>query len=380
MEILVADESRAVRAMTRAALQQTRFSTGTVREAEAGDQLTTWIHVRPAGSALLVVDWDLPGMDGLALMDALEELRGLDEIAVLFCVNRAQVSLAESAVRRGARGYLVRPFSDEEFRAKLEAIGAQEPASQSSQPSDVLKDILTTVRAREELPSILCLPSAVISELFAVSTRLRHVAGETLVWPGQGISSLFFITAGDVEVSPADGKPCYVRGTGDCFAERAFVCGEPSRIGVRARTTVDILQVPKVRMVDLARRHASVRTFLAALLEKPGPAAAPMSELNGTFESLPFADLLQFLHSASKTGLLLLDEGGVQGVLYFSRGEAHDAQTGEKTGEEAFFEMSKWVRARFEFRSCESAGSRTLNRPTLRMLMEAFDPAVAPAA
>ncbi|HVR84628.1 MAG TPA: DUF4388 domain-containing protein [Planctomycetota bacterium] len=380
MEILVADDSRAVRAITRAALQQTRFATGTLREVEAGEQLTTWMHVRPAGPALLVVDWDLPGMDGLALMDALEELGALDEIGVLFCINGAQSSLAESAVRRGARGYLVRPFSDEEFRAKLESIGAHDPAPRNTPPSDVLKDIVTTVRARQELPSILCLPSAVISELFAVSTRHRHLAGETLVWPGQGVSSLYFITAGEVEVSPADREAPYVRATGDCYAERAFVCGEPARISVRARTAVDVLQVPKVRMVELARRHASVRAFLAALLEKPGPAVTDPSELNGTLESLPFADLLQFLHGARKTGLLLLEEGGVQGVLYFSRGEAHDAQAGDKTGEGAFFEMSRWARARFEFRSCESAGRRTLDRPTMKMLMEAFDPAAAPAA
>jgi CheY-like chemotaxis protein/CRP-like cAMP-binding protein len=380
MQILLADESRTVRAITRAALQQTRFANESLREAESGDQVMTWIHMRAVGPSLLVIDWDLPGMGGLDLMDRLEELGLLDEIGVLFCVNRAQTSLAQAAVDRGARGYIVRPFSDDDLRGKLDAIAARELATRSSQPSDILKEIVTTVRARQELPSILSLPSSVISELFTGSTRLRHATGETLVWPGQGISSLSFITAGEVDVCPADQEPAYIRGTGDCFAERAFVCGEPSRVTVRARTTVDVLHVPKVRMVELARRHASVRAFLAALLEKPGPAAVEESELTGTLESLPFADLLQFLNATRKTGLLLLEEGAVQGVLYFSRGEVHDAQVGDKTGEEAFFEMSRWARARFDFRAGESAGQRTLERPTLRMLMEAYDQTVVPAA
>jgi hypothetical protein len=236
----------------------------------------------------------------------------------------------------------------------------------------VLRDIVTCVRARQELPSLLSLPSTVISELFAVSVRVHTIPGETLVWPGQQVSGLAFITAGEVDVCPSDGGASYVRGTGDCFAERAFVCGEPARVTVKARTTVAIVQVPKVRMVELARRHAAVRSFLSALLREPEPAAAPESELMGSLESLPFSDLLQFLNATRKTGLLLLEGDGVQGVIYFSQGEAHDAQAGELGGEAAFFAMSGWARGRFQFRGGESAGRRTLERPTLRLLMDAY--------
>jgi hypothetical protein len=123
-----------------------------------------------------------------------------------------------------------------------------------------------------------------------------------------------------------------------------------------------------------------VRAFLAALLEMPGPAAVETSEFTGTLESLPFLELLQFLNAARKTGLLLLEDGGIQGVLSFCRGEAQDARTGEMSGEDAFFEMSRWAKARFEFKSCASVGERTLERPTMRMLMEALDRVAVPAA
>src|SRR5260221_6199013 len=117
MQILVADESRAVRAITRSALQQTRFGADAVRDAEAGDQVLSWIHTRPAGTSFVIADWNLPGMNGFALMDRLEELRIVDEVGVLFCVNELQVPLAQAAVQRGAAGYIVRPFSDEDLRA-----------------------------------------------------------------------------------------------------------------------------------------------------------------------------------------------------------------------------------------------------------------------
>ncbi|MBV8878899.1 MAG: response regulator [Planctomycetaceae bacterium] len=367
MQVLLADESRAVRAMTRAALQQSRFAGDSLRDAEAGDQLLSWIHMRPAGPALVVVDWDLPGMNGLQLMDTLEELRQLDEVGVLFCVNRSQAALAETAVQRGARGFIVRPFSDDELRAKLESIAETRRAA----PSDVLRDIVTSVRARAELPGLLSLPSAVISELFAVSTRVRTLAGETIVWPGQQVNGLSFITAGEVDVQPASGS-AYVRATGECFAERAFVCGEPARVTVRARTAVDVVQVPKERMVELARRHAAVRAFLTALLEPPAREAASDSELSGTLESLPFADLIQFLNTARKTGHLLLLDRGVQGIVSFKDGEAQDAAFAGQRGEAAFLEMATWTRARFEFRAGEPSGQRTLARSTMKLLMDAF--------
>lgn len=376
MQVMLADESRAVRSITRGALQLTRYSGESIVEADGGTALLTWLHTRPAGPAFAVVDWDLPGMNGLALMDVLEELGAVDQLGVLFCVNRSQAPLAETAVRRGARGVIVRPFSDEEFRAQVEAIAAREASTRTSAPSDVLRDIVSTVRARAELPTLLSLPSAVITELFAVSTRVRAAAGETLVWPGQQITDLSFITAGEVEVRPATGA-AYVRGTGDCFAERAFVCGEPVRLRVVAKTAVELVQVPKVRMVELARRHASVRSFLGVILERP---TAGESLLNGSLESLPFADLIQFLNTTRKTGHLLLEERGVQGILAFKDGEVHDAAFAGLTGEAAFFELAAWSRARFDFRSGEPAGQRTLLQSTMKLLMDAYArSAAAPA-
>jgi len=371
MHVILADESRAVRTMTRAALQQTRLAGDAVREYETGDQVLSWIHMRPAGAAFVIVDWDLPGLDGTSLLDRLEEAGALDDVSVLFCVNRAQVPLAEAAAARGACGYIVRPFSDDELRARIEAIGAKTPAVRTSPPSDVLRDIVTTVRVQQELPSLLSLPSAVIADLFARMTRVRHAAGATIVWPGQGIPALSFITSGEVEILTADGRETAERrGTGDCFAERAFVCGEPARHTVRARTAVDLIQVPKERLVELARRHAAVRSFLTALLSKPAAPAAE-SEMSGSLQSLAFADLVQFLHSTRKSGLLVF-EGDVRGAIAFDGGDVIDARVRGLSGEEAFFELSTLTSARFEFRTGEGAATRTIEQPTMRLLMASY--------
>ncbi len=359
MQVLLADESRGIRALQRGVLQQTRYAGDPLLEVETGDRLAAWISTRAPGPALIVADWDLPNLDGFGI---LARLGTTNDVALLVCVNRAQIPLAEAAMKRGAKGYVVRPFSDDDLRDKIETLGAALAATRSSEPSDLLRDIVTTVRARQGLPTLMSLPSAVISELFQQATRTRHEAGETLVWPGERIDSLAFITAGQVDAGGA------LRGPGDCYAERAFVCGEPLRVTVQARSAVEVVRVGKERMVELARRHAALRTFLTALIAAPEPVEA---ELIGTLASLPFPDLLQFLNASRKTGLLLLEEAGQQGLLTFVAGEVQDARLSGEAGEEAFFKIATWTHAVFEFKAGPASGERTLAQSTMRLLMDA---------
>jgi CheY-like chemotaxis protein/CRP-like cAMP-binding protein len=342
-------------------LRQTRHAADPLLEIGSGDELAAWVAARKPETAVIVADWDLPGLDGLGILD---RLGGASDVGLLVCVNRAQIPLAEAAVQRGAKGYIVRPFSDEDLRVKIEAIGAALTATRSSEPSDIFRDIVTTVRDRQDLPTLLSLPSALISELFRNSTRTSHAAGETLVWAGERVDTLAFITSGQVEAGGT------LRGPGDCIAERAFVCGQPSRMTLKARSAVDVVRVSKMRMVELARRHAAVRTFLTALIAAPEPEVD--AELTGTLASLPFPDLLQFLNAARKTGVLLLEEAGQQGLLAFVDGEAHDARLNGEAGEEAFFRMAAWTHARFEFKAGPSSGARTLAQSTMKLLMDAY--------
>jgi hypothetical protein len=282
------------------------------------------------------------------------------------------VPLAEQALRLGARGYLVRPFSDQDLRDKIESLGAA-PAREGS---DVIKDIVTTVRSQESLPFLMSLPSVVIAELFRKSQHSTHAPGVSLVRVGDRIESLSFVTAGEVEVaSPREFEGTELRGPGECYAERAFICGEPSKVAVRARTLVERVTITKEDMVDLARRHTAIRTFLNALLTRrscglPGGATEP--PLSGTLRSLPFSDLLQFLSASRKTGALLLEEAGQQGEIYLEQGEVTDARSGDARGELAFFGMASWLEATFVFRAGESSDTKTVRQSTMKLLMDAF--------
>jgi len=365
MQVLLADESRGVRALQRGVLLQTRYAANPLIEVESGEALLAWMRTRAPGPALIIADWDLPGLDGFGILARLAEAGARNDVAVLLCLNRIQDFLGAAALRRGARGTLVRPFSDDDLLQKIESIGAALQDTRASQPSDVLPNPAAAGRLRRDLPTVMSLPSAAISELFWKATRTRHAAGETLVWPGERVDSLAFVTSGQVDAGGT------IRGPGDCYAERAFVCGEPARLKVTARSTADVVRVSKERMVELARRHTSIRIFLGALILEPARPEAIEPELTGTLASLPFADLLQGLTASRKTGVLLLEEAGRQGLLVLVDGEVQDARVDGEAGETAFFRIAAWTRARFEFKAGPSVGERTMATSTMRLLMQA---------
>ena len=369
MDVLVAHESRVVRNMLRRGLGATRCAAAHPREAGTAAELLRRLDEPGSGETLVLLDWNLPGLHVPTLLSYLAGTRALGRISILLCVNEGQAAQAEEAVRRGARGVLVRPFTDADLAAKIEEIDR----TGSATAAEVLQDIVTTARLREELPSLLSLPSEILSELFHGAERLRHAEGAMLLAPEDRIESLPFVTAGEVEILEAGERTA--RGAGECYAERAFVCGEPARIRVRARTPVEIVSIRKETVVELARRLPALQDFLTRILTQRGSRGAGEgeAEMAGTTASLPFSDLLQYLHSSRKSGVLVLESEGASGRITLERGEVRDARAeGGETGDEAFALLAALPEARFEFRSGISAGARTVTRSTMQLLMGCF--------
>jgi len=274
-----------------------------------------------------------------------------ERMSIILCVNSGQAALAERALSLGARGYLVRPFSNEDLAAKVH-------------------EIPKTVRAQDDLPSIFNLPSTVLSELFEGAARSRHEAEAVILFPGEHLSALPFLISGEVEIIGTE--DLIVRGAGECFGERAFVCGEPARIRVQARTPVEVARVDKEVVVELARRHPEIQDFLSLLLTRRPARAAEEgeAELAGTTESLPFSDLLQFLHSTRRSGILVLEGEGITGRITLERGEVRDARlAGDEAGEAAFAHLAALSGARFQFRAGTIPSARTIVRSTMQLLM-----------
>jgi two-component system, chemotaxis family, chemotaxis protein CheY len=368
MNVILAQESRMVRSLLRAALGPTKYAAARPREAGCTPELLQQLDAVGAEETLVLLDWNLPGLDVPLLLSHLAGLGMLDHVRILLSVNTGQSALAELAMRRGAKGYLVRPFTDEALAAKVEEIG------RTSSGSGIARKEVPTVRVHEDLPSLFSLPAVVLSLLFARSTRATYKPGASILSPGDSLSSLSFVVGGEIEIQPESGERL-VRGAGECFAERAFVSGAPSRIRVRATTAVEIASIAKENVVELARRHPALQDFLTLMLTRPSDdgTAEGEEEMSGSTASLPFSDLLQFLHASRKSGVLILKSEEAMGRIYLDQGEVRDARmAGEEPGESAFARLAALPGTRFEFRKGTAPAAPTIGRSTMQLLMGCF--------
>ncbi len=61
----------------------------------------------------VLLDWNMPVMDGLEFLGRLREEHGGDEPVVVFCTTENDVAHITKAIRAGANEYIMKPFDRE---------------------------------------------------------------------------------------------------------------------------------------------------------------------------------------------------------------------------------------------------------------------------
>ncbi len=94
---------------------------------------------------LIVLDLNLPGLDGLAVLARLREAHSPARVLIL--TARGEVEHRVKGLHAGADDYLAKPFSMDELVARIEALGRR---GGSATPADLLKvaDLQMDVRHR----------------------------------------------------------------------------------------------------------------------------------------------------------------------------------------------------------------------------------------
>jgi len=115
---LVVDDSRVVRKVARRMLESCGF---TVTEAEDGSKALDACRAGMPDCVLL--DWNMPVMNGLEFLKALRAEFGPDKPPVLFCTTENDLSFIEQAITHGAQEYIMKPFDEEILRGKFEQVG-----------------------------------------------------------------------------------------------------------------------------------------------------------------------------------------------------------------------------------------------------------------
>ena len=72
---------------------------------------------------MVLVDWHMPVMDGVAFLTSLRAMPGGDRPTVVFCASENDVGHITRAMRAGADDYILKPFDREMVEAKLQEVG-----------------------------------------------------------------------------------------------------------------------------------------------------------------------------------------------------------------------------------------------------------------
>jgi two-component system chemotaxis response regulator CheY len=115
---LVVDDSRVVRKVARRILEGQGFA---VTEAENGSAALD--SCRKALPDCVLLDWNMPVMNGIEFLKALRAEFGPERPPVVFCTTETEMAFVEQAILAGAQEYIMKPFDEEILTGKFTQIG-----------------------------------------------------------------------------------------------------------------------------------------------------------------------------------------------------------------------------------------------------------------
>jgi two-component system, chemotaxis family, chemotaxis protein CheY len=117
LDVLIVDDSAAIRKILQRVLRQTELPIGTVYE--AGDGVEALETMRRQAIGLVLSDINMPNMDGLEFLTKLRAEQVWHTIPVLMVSTEGTQAKVLEAVERGASGYVRKPFTADQIKEKL---------------------------------------------------------------------------------------------------------------------------------------------------------------------------------------------------------------------------------------------------------------------
>ena len=115
---LVVDDSRVVRKIARRIVEGMSFE---VTEAEDGAKALE--VCKQAMPDVVLLDWNMPVMDGYEFLVHLRCMPGGDAPKVVFCTTENDVAHIARALHAGANEYIMKPFDKDIVTAKFHEVG-----------------------------------------------------------------------------------------------------------------------------------------------------------------------------------------------------------------------------------------------------------------
>lgn len=121
---LIVDDSRIIRKVARRIVEGLGFEVD-----EAADGAEALTYCMGAMPHVVLLDWQMPVMDGLTFLRRLRDLPGGRTPKVLFCTIETRADRIAEALSAGADDYVMKPFDGEILHSKLAEVGAVQSPS-----------------------------------------------------------------------------------------------------------------------------------------------------------------------------------------------------------------------------------------------------------
>jgi len=129
IKVLVVDDFPTMRRIVKNLLKQLGFEN--IDEAENGEDALR--KLRNAEYGLVVSDWNMPVMEGIELLKNVRNDPALKDIPFLMVTAEAEKEKVIEAIKAGVDNYIVKPFTGEVLKEKLEKIAQKRPSLKGGQ-------------------------------------------------------------------------------------------------------------------------------------------------------------------------------------------------------------------------------------------------------
>ena len=118
IKTLIVDDQQTMRSLIRTSLHALGITP--TREAPDGEEGLRSLISQPCN--LVITDFNMPKLDGLGLLRAIRAHGPTSKTAVIMLTGRADRELVQRAVQFGVNNYLVKPFTTQTLKEKIEAV------------------------------------------------------------------------------------------------------------------------------------------------------------------------------------------------------------------------------------------------------------------
>lgn len=117
LDVLIVDDSAAIRKILQRMLGQAGVSLGRVLEAGDGVEALEKLKTEPVN--LVLSDINMPNMDGIQLLSMLKSNADFRNLPVIMITTEGGEAKVMEAVQLGAAGYVRKPFTADQIKEKL---------------------------------------------------------------------------------------------------------------------------------------------------------------------------------------------------------------------------------------------------------------------